>query len=134
MVRRRISDVAVGVSAQWVFVVQVPADLDRVVEAFGFEDVGDVAAGEDDDGVAVFTDFGVSLGVKVGGGDQDAELAVAKPRDAVRHRAQHSSSNPGAIGARGSEEVASPPTFCLSCAFVSCLSVLVLVDRVRNVP
>lgn len=45
------------------------------------EDVGDVAAGQDDDGVAVFADFLVCLAVQVGGGDQDAELAVAQPGD-----------------------------------------------------
>ena len=32
-------------------------------------------------GVAVFTDFPVGLGVQVGGGNQDAELAVAQPGD-----------------------------------------------------
>ena len=46
-----------------------------------FEDVGDVAAGDDDDGVAIFADLGVGLGVEVGGSDQDAELAVAQARD-----------------------------------------------------
>ena len=66
---------------RWVFVVQVLSESGGVVEALGFEDVGDVAAGEDDDGVGVFADFGVGLGVEVGGGDQDAELAVAQPGD-----------------------------------------------------
>jgi hypothetical protein len=46
-----------------------------------FEDVSDVAAGEDDDGVAVFADLVVGLSVEVGRGDQDAELAVAQPGD-----------------------------------------------------
>jgi hypothetical protein len=48
-------------SAEWVLVVQVFTKCGGVVEALGFEDVGHVAAGEDDDGVGVLTDFGVGL-------------------------------------------------------------------------
>ena len=51
------------------------------VVAAGFEYVDDVASGEDDDWVAVFADFLVGLGVDVGRGDQDAELAVPEPGD-----------------------------------------------------
>src|SRR5258708_7441571 len=52
--------------------------LGGAVQALRLEDVGDVSAGEDDDRVAVFADFGVGLGVHVGGRDQDAELTVAE--------------------------------------------------------
>ena len=55
--------------------------LSGCVKSLGFEYVDDVASGDDDDGVAVFADFCVGLGVEVGRGDQDAELAVPQPRD-----------------------------------------------------
>ena len=63
------------------FFVEVLLNQSRGAEALSLEYVGDVAAGEDDDGVAVFANFGVSLGVEVGRGDQDPELAVAQPGD-----------------------------------------------------
>jgi hypothetical protein len=53
----------------WVFVHQALLECGGVVETLGFEDVGNVAAGEDDDGVGVFAYFGIGLGVEVGGGD-----------------------------------------------------------------
>jgi hypothetical protein len=59
----------------------VPAEYCKVVEALGFEDGDNVAVGEDDDGVGIFADLDVGLGVEVGGSDQDAELAVAQPGD-----------------------------------------------------
>ena len=58
---------------------QVAADRGRVVQAAGFEDVDEVTAGVDHDGVPVLADFPVGLRVQVGRGDQDAELAVAQP-------------------------------------------------------
>ena len=63
------------------FFVEVLLNQGRGVEALCLEYVGDVAAGENDDGVAAFADFGVSLGVQMGCGDQDPELAVAQPGD-----------------------------------------------------
>ena len=45
--------------------MQVAAEGGRAVEAAFLEDVGDIAAGQDDDRVAVFTDLLVGLGVKV---------------------------------------------------------------------
>src|SRR4029077_5435198 len=51
------------------------------VEPLDLEYVDDVASGDDDDGVAVFADLCVRLGVEVGRGDQDAELAMAQPGD-----------------------------------------------------
>lgn len=60
---------------------QVTPEDSGGVEAGGFEDVGDVAPGDHDDRVVVLADLPVSLGVEVGGGDQDAELAVPKPGD-----------------------------------------------------
>ena len=61
--------------------MQVAAEGCGGVEAAFLEDVGDVAAGQDDDGVSVFADFLVGLAVQLGGGDQDAELAVPQPGD-----------------------------------------------------
>jgi hypothetical protein len=63
-VRNRQGKIISG-SAGWVFVVQVLPECGRIVQALGFKDVGDVATGEDDDGVGVFADFGVGLGVEV---------------------------------------------------------------------
>lgn len=57
--------------------MQVTAEGCGGVEAALLEYVGDVAAGEDDDGMAVFADLLVRLVVQVRGSDQDAELAVA---------------------------------------------------------
>jgi hypothetical protein len=65
----------------WMVVVQMAAESCDGVEAALLEDIGDVAAGQDDDGMAVFADFLVGLAVQVGGGDQDAQLAVAEPGD-----------------------------------------------------
>jgi hypothetical protein len=62
-------------------VCYVGLELGGCIESLGLEYVDDVAAGDDDDGMAVFADFGVGLGVEVGRGDQDAELAVAQPGD-----------------------------------------------------
>jgi len=67
--------------ARWVLVVQVLPQLRGAAEALGFEDIGDVTACQDDDGVDVFADLGVGLGIKVGSGDEHAELAVAQPGD-----------------------------------------------------
>jgi hypothetical protein len=61
--------------------LKVTLEGSDVVEAALLEDVGNVAGGEDDDGVAVFPDFLVGPAVEVRGGDQDAELAVAEPGD-----------------------------------------------------
>lgn len=57
--------------------MQVTAEGCGGVEAALLEYVGDIAAGEDDDGMAVFADLLVRLVVQVRGSDQDAELAVA---------------------------------------------------------
>jgi len=64
-----------------VFLSQVTAEAGGGVVAAFLEDVCDVAAGEDDYGVAVLADFLVGLIIEVRGGDQDAELAVPQPGD-----------------------------------------------------
>jgi hypothetical protein len=62
-------------------VCQVVLQLSGCVQSLGLEYVDDVASGDDDDGMAVFADLCVGLGVEVGRGDQDAELTVAQPGD-----------------------------------------------------
>ena len=49
--------------AERVFVGQILLKLAEGVMTLRFEDVDDVAVGEDNNGVAVFADFGVGLGV-----------------------------------------------------------------------
>ena len=53
-------------SAGRVLVCQVLPQWGGCVESLGLEYVDDVAASQDDDGVAVFADLGVGLGVEVG--------------------------------------------------------------------
>jgi hypothetical protein len=67
--------------ARWVGIVQVLPDGRDVVQSSGFQPLDYIAACQHDYRVSVFADFLVSLGVEVGGGDKDAELAVPKPRD-----------------------------------------------------
>lgn len=63
----------------WIVVVQVLAHRGWIIQAAGFENVDEVAAGVDHDRVPVLADFPVGLRVQVGRGDQDAELAVTQP-------------------------------------------------------
>jgi hypothetical protein len=56
-------------------------DSCNVVQSPGFQPVNQIAACQHNDRVPVFTDLAVSLGIKMGGGDQNTELAVPQTRD-----------------------------------------------------